>query len=236
LQLRRREFIKAMIAVGLVPSGLLAQQDTLSHKPSSQAPGPVPWMDGIHHADPKALTVAADAIGESELLLFDLRQMQALMRLADLLLPARHGYPGANAAGTPDFLDFLLNPSSERRQNVYLHGLDWLNDESQRRFHTDFSATTIEQADSLVRPHLRTWMMDHPPVEPVADFINIAHEEMRIATYNSPAWTEAAQAAGRKANETGLFWMPVQPDLYNRTLPSAAPRKAASAAHSGGHA
>ncbi len=222
-----------MIAAGLVPSALLAQQDKLGPKGAAAAPGPVPWMDGINHADPKALTVTADAIAESDLLLFTPQQMQALIRLADLFLPARNTFPSATEAGTPDFLDFLLSESSPRLQQIYLRGLDWLNTESQRKFATPFSKTTPQQADALVRPHLRTWMTDHPPTEPIADFINIAHEDMRVATYNSPAWSAAAEAAGKRAPEKNLYWLPVQPDIYTRkpqlfAHPHAAPTHKAS--------
>lgn len=58
-------------------------------------------------------------------------------------------------------------------------------------------------------------MTDHPPAEPFADFINIAHSDIRTATINSQAWSEAAanEAGHRDLNE-GLYWYPIDPDIH----------------------
>jgi hypothetical protein len=65
----------------------------------------------------------------------------------------------------------------------------------------------------VVKPWLRTWMTDHPPTEQHADFINIAHEDIRVATMNSQAWDDAGAAAGQDWVTGGLYWSPIEPDL-----------------------
>jgi hypothetical protein len=52
-------------------------------------------------------------------------------------------------------------------------------------------------------------MSDHPPSEPYAHFINVAHSDIRTATINSQAWSEAT----KPTPDVGLYWFPVDPDL-----------------------
>ena len=56
-------------------------------------------------------------------------------------------------------------------------------------------------------------MTDHPPTEPHARFINIAHSDIRTATINSEAWSEAAPKSGTRTPDMGLYWFPVDPDI-----------------------
>jgi hypothetical protein len=56
-------------------------------------------------------------------------------------------------------------------------------------------------------------MSDHPPVEPHARFINLAHSDVRKATVNSQEWSDAARAAGRVETDQDLYWYPIDPDL-----------------------
>lgn len=53
-------------------------------------------------------------------------------------------------------------------------------------------------------------MTDHPPTEPHAHFINIAHSDIRTATINSEAWSKARN----KAPDMDLYWFPVDPDIH----------------------
>jgi hypothetical protein len=97
---------------------------------------------------------------------------------------------------------------------MYLSGLDWLDAEAQRMFFTAFAKTTNVQADALIRPWLRVWMTDHPPTEEHAAFVNAAHADIRTATINSQAWSDAARATGRTTAGLDLYWYPVDPDVH----------------------
>jgi hypothetical protein len=61
-------------------------------------------------------------------------------------------------------------------------------------------------------------MSDHPPNEPHADFVNIAHRDIREATVNSKAWSEVPSVGAQEATAVGLYWSPIEPDLYFESL------------------
>jgi hypothetical protein len=94
-----------------------------------------------------------------------------------------------------------------------------------------FAKATDDQADELIRPWLRAWMSDHPPTEPHARFINLAHSDIRKATVNSQEWSDAVRAAGRAENDQDLFWYPVDPDIHRD--PGAALRRPVNSTPSG---
>ena len=65
---------------------------------------------------------------------------------------------------TPQFLDLLIGQSSAARKKVYSGGLEWLESEAQKKYKLPFSKLDDGQASALLKPWLRTWMSDHPPV------------------------------------------------------------------------
>jgi hypothetical protein len=186
------------------------------------APGPVPWMRGLMEVKPLAIaSIVPDAVAQTNANFFNEQQLATLRRLSEVLMPAHKGHPGAKEAGTPEFIDFLIGVSPTERQQMYQLGLDRLDAEAKHRFGTTFSALDKTQADQLLRPWLRTWMTDHPPAEPYAHFINIAHSDIRTATINSQAWSEARG----QAPDVELYWFPVDPDI-RREDPDSARRPA----------
>jgi hypothetical protein len=94
--------------------------------------------------------------------------------------------------------------------------LNWLDSESQKRYGKGFAKLDDRQADSILKPLLRTWMNDHPPTEPHADFVNIALDEIRTATMNSKSWSDATNSGSRASNAAELYWYPIDPDIYAR--------------------
>ena len=210
--MQRRDFVRAMVAAGLAPKLMLLGQQTAN--PAPPPPAPVPWTLGLNPKTPLPHTAVEDAIAEGDLTFFTPEQMAALTRLSDLLLPAAGAHPGALQAETPVFLDFLIGISPPARRDLYSAGLDWLNGESQKKFSVGFAQTTPAQADTLVKPWLRTWMNDHPPTEPHADFLNIAHADIRTATMNSEAWNATAAQGQSDQTALGLYWSPIDPDIY----------------------
>lgn len=226
--MQRRKFVRVLIAAGLAPRFLLAQQ---AGNPAPPPPAPVPWTLGLNPLTPLPHTESVDAVAEADLGFFSAEEMATLTRLSELLLPAIGTRPGAIAAGTPAFLDFLIGKSPTERKRLYTAGLDWLNAESRRKYGKPFVETNGAQADAMVKPWMRTWMTDHPPTELHADFLNIAHADIRVATMNSKAWSDAVSPQDRDAN--GLYWSPIDPDIYavgfdrvhvRPSLPVAAPK------------
>jgi hypothetical protein len=207
----RRDFVRAVVSVSIAPRLLLSQQTA---NPAPPPPAPVPWTVGLNPKTPLPQTELADGIAEMELRFFTPQQMTTLARLSDVLLPPIGDKPGALQAETPRFLDFLIGSSLDTRRKIYTGGLDWLDAESHKKFSLPFARLTSAQADALLKPWLRTWMNDHPPLEPHADFVNIAHEDIRTATVNSKAWSDVPSVGAQESTEVGLYWSPIEPDLY----------------------
>jgi len=227
--MRRRDFVKAMVAASASAKTLLGQQPATPVAPSvppavppaaPTAPGPVPWMRGLMEVKPLSIaSIVPDAVAQTNAYFFNEQQLATLRRLSEILLPPLKGYPGAKEAGTPEFIDFLIGVSPTERQKMYQSGLDRLNTEAKQHFGVAFSKLEKSQADQLIRPWLRAWVTDHPPAEPYARFINIAHSDIRTATINSQAWSDA----GKKTPDMELYWFPVDPDIY-REGPAPDPR------------
>jgi hypothetical protein len=211
--MHRREFVRAVVVTGIAPGLLLGQQGQQATTPAPPPPAPVPWTLGLNAKTPLPHTQVVDGIAQAELHFFTQQRMATLVRLCDLMMPPLGGMPGAVDADTPLFLDFLLNESPDARKQLYAGGLDWLEATARRRYKSAFAALDQIQADALIRPWLRTWMTDHPPTEPHAGFLNIAHDDIRTATTNSKAWDQALITAGASVT-ADLYWYPIDPDLH----------------------
>ena len=232
--MRRRDFVKAIVAASASAKTVLGQQSTAPVAPAvpaavpsapQTAPGPVPWMHGLMEVKPLPIgSTVADAVAQTDAYFFNEAQLATLRRLSEILMPSLRGYPGAKEAGTAEFLDFLIGVSPMNRQQMYQSGLDRLDAEAKQHFGVAFSRVDKTQADQLISPWLRTWMTDHPPTEPYARFINIAHSDIRTATINSEAWSKARQGAP----EMELYWFPVDPDIHREgpaSVRRSAPKK-----------
>jgi hypothetical protein len=221
--MQRRDFFKGIMAASVAASAApstFAQQTATPVAPSAPPPGtpppgPVPWMRGLMEVKPLHMTqLTADAVAQTNAHFFTDQQLATLKRLSEVLVPPFQGYPGAIEAAAPEFLDFLVGVSPLDRQQMYQSGLDRLESEAKQHFSVSFAAANAEQADQLLRPWLRTWMNDHPPTESYEQFINVAHGDIRTATINSQAWSDAAHKAGIPTPNTDLYWYPVDPDLH----------------------
>ncbi len=227
--MRRRDFVKAIVAVpvtalpifGQNAAPTTAEKTSEPQSTSTAAAPPAPATAAKQMEEPQSFgfqspaipSAIPDEIATTTQHYFRAEHMATLRKLGDILLPAMNGYPGSTRACAPEFLDFLISVSPVERQNMYRSGLDRLNAEAHKQFGIPFAQVNAEQADALLRPWLRTWMVDHPPTEPFAHFINLAHEDIRTATMNSQVWSIAAPSAGERAPGIGWYWSPIDPDI-----------------------
>ncbi len=227
--MRRRDFVKAIVAVPVTAMPLFGQNATpataeKTSPPQSGAAAAAPPMSetapnlieqrgSLGFQSPPIPATVPDAVAMTEQHYFHAEHMATLRKLGDVLLPPLNGYPGSTQACAPEFIDFLISVSPAERQHMYRSGLDRLNADAQKHFGVPFAKVNEEQADTLLRPWFRVWMRDHPPTEPFAAFINVAHEDIRTATMNSQAWSIAATSAGERAPGIGWYWSPIDPDI-----------------------
>lgn len=219
--MKRRNVVRTLLAAAAAPRLLVSQQA----KQPLPAAAPVPWFVGLNPRTPLPHTEPGAEIAVSKPKFFTPPQFEALVKLSAVLMPSRNGKPGAVEAETPQFLDFLLANSAPERQKLYSAGLDWLDSEAQHKYKLPFAKLSDDQAGAILRPWLRTWMSDHPPTEAHADFVNIAHDEIRTATINSLAWNTAPFTGAEPHGQEGLYWYPIEPEfLYEQPHTAANPR------------
>jgi Gluconate 2-dehydrogenase subunit 3 len=210
--MQRRDFVRALVSLFVAAKSAGAQQRL--NDPTLPPPAPVPWTLGLNSQTPMPVTELADEIATAKLRFFKPLQMRTLTRLCDVLLPPLNGKPGAVAAQTPMFLDFLIDSSPEQRQKVYTAGLDWLEETAEAKYKTEFAQLDDAQIGEVIKPWLRTWMSDNPPTEAHAYFISIAHDDIRSATVNSKAWDDVPSVGAEPKTEEAIYWFPIEPDVY----------------------
>ena len=229
--MQRRDFVKGIAAASAVASTALGQKTTTqkeptpgasdqsSHPQGTMAVNPAQQAAGRNGSQarmaqfhtPNIPSSVPDVAAMTDAHFFSPVQYATLEHLCDVMMPSMNGYPSANAAGTPEFLDFLLGESPADRKKMYTTGLDRLQADAMKQYHVPFSKVTLEQADSIIRPHLEAWMSDHPPREPHKLFIATIHRDIRTATINSQVYSAAVVAAGERAPGVGLYVHPVEP-------------------------
>jgi hypothetical protein len=207
--MERREFLRAMAVLAITPRWLLAQQNNAA----PALPAPVPWTLGLNPRTPLPQTMVADTAGEMVPTFFSAAQIATLRRLSDVMVPRTQRHPGALDAKTPEFLDFLIGHSPAVRGELYTAGLNWLDREAKLKCKKPFAEVETAEVDAILKPWLRTWMTDHPPTQTHADFVNIAHADIRTATTNSQVWFDSLDEE-RQESAAQLYWSPIEPDVY----------------------
>jgi len=227
--MKRRDFVKGLAVATATASTALGQQQS-----GAQAQNPPPAANAVDHgtmavqpsaaSSPQAISRVQrdaqvrtpnipvsqpDVVAVTEARYFTPVRFATLVRLCELMMPASDDYPSTIKTGTPEFLDFYIGASPGEQQTMYNTGLDRLNADSMKQCNIPFEKADAKQADALIRPHLKGWMNDHPPVEGHVRFINLAHRDIRTATINSPAWAKAAEALGERTPGVGLYWHPI---------------------------
>jgi hypothetical protein len=161
-------------------------------------------------------TTAVDLTGQPAPHFFTKGQFATVQKLGALLMPPLKGNPGALEAHAPEFLDFLIGASPEDRQELYLNGLDRLEEQAEDKFRKSFCDLDAQQADTILGPLMMAipWAQDLPS-DPLKRFIAQVHEDIRTATLNSREWAAAMEKSGRLftrgSRTTGYYWAPIDP-------------------------
>ena len=130
---------------------------------------------------------APDLVASARTRFFSAAELSSFRTLAETLVPAFQGRPGALEAGAPEFLDFLLSQSPADAQRIYRTGL----------------AQYAKTKD--LQPLSQPWTPEEP-TDPYARFLRAAKSALYQATLNSRAWVDAANGRGG----SGLYWLPVE--------------------------
>src|ERR1700736_3685057 len=182
--MKRQRFIQALAAAPAAPA-LLAQQGAQqgAQQAPQAGPQPVPSQAAPPESAPLDFSIpdeGADPVSR----FFSARQFATLRRVCEVLMPAAQGFPGALEARVPEFMDFLIADSPADRQQVWLRGLDALENQSHTRFRKPFADTDAAQADILFAPLHQPWSYE-PPSDPIARLLGAAKQDVRSATFNS---------------------------------------------------
>jgi Gluconate 2-dehydrogenase subunit 3 len=90
--------------------------------------------------------------GEVWPLTFTKEQHRATAALCDAIIPADEKSPSASSVNVPDFIDEWISapyPEQAADRKIIIAGLEWLDGESQKRFHQPFSDLTTAQQQKI---------------------------------------------------------------------------------------
>lgn len=82
-----------------------------------------------------------------------LDQLNMIAHLSDIVCPEDEGGPSATAVGVPDVIDEWVSapyPSQQNDRVLILNGLQWLNDEANRRFDSGFMALSESEQIQII--------------------------------------------------------------------------------------
>jgi len=115
----------------------------------------------------------------------NVHEYKTLEKLADFIVPAEDGSPGAVAAGAPEFIDLLASQNPELLV-IYTGGIGWLDRTVQRYHGTDFLGATREQQIMLL-DLIAYRKNESPELGPGIHFFDWARRMVVDAYYTSPA-------------------------------------------------
>lgn len=140
---------------------------------------------------------AAEAVAQGLPRFFSAALFAAFAELAETLVPAWDGRPGAKEAEAAEFLDFLLAQSPADAQSLYRQGIVTY----QNRRKTN-AATALQELNE-------PWTYQEPK-DTYRRFLLAAKQAVWQATLNSRAYAEAMSARSRNASGVGSYWLPVE--------------------------
>jgi len=82
---------------------------------------------------------------------FNHQEMETIAAISDLIIPTDEHSPGATAAGVSDFIDLMVNESSNETKALWRDGLAAVDRMSERQFSAAFNQAGQEHQISLLK-------------------------------------------------------------------------------------
>ena len=137
-------------------------------------------------------------------------EYRTLERLADLIIPAEEGSPGALEAGAADWID-LMSSVNEQLLDIYTGGIAWLDRAMLARHSTDFLSAPPEQQTAML-DLIAYRKNDGPEPGPGIRFFAWARKMVVDAYYTTPYGVKAIGYMGNKAQSH--FFVPEEALQY----------------------
>jgi len=82
---------------------------------------------------------------------FNQQEIETIAAISDLIIPTDEHSPGAKAAGVSDFIDLIVNESSNETKALWRDGLAAVNRMSEQKFSAAFNQANQEHQISLLK-------------------------------------------------------------------------------------
>lgn len=120
-------------------------------------------------------------------------QLNMVAHLSDIICPADDGGPSATAVGVPDVIDEWVSapyPSQQSDRVLILNGLEWLNEESDRRYGNNFMNASEGEQLQIIDDIAYEAQLEVPEFEHAAIFFAKLRTLVLGAYFTSPAGME----------------------------------------------
>jgi gluconate 2-dehydrogenase gamma chain len=106
-------------------------------------------------------------------------------KLSDLIIPADEHSPGALAANSAEFIDFLCNAADEMK-NIWTGGILWLDEEMQRRYNGKMFLDAAPAQQTAMLDLIAFRKNRSPELNPGIDFFAFCRRLVADAYYTHP--------------------------------------------------
>ena len=165
--------------------------------------------EGSHWPDLKFEPITGPKYGQDPNLLepstpwsktLDAEQLNMVAHLSDIICPEDEGGPSATSVGVPDVIDEWVSapyPDQQKDRVLILNGLQWLDDEANRRFGKAFMNSSDDDQIAIIEDIAYERQMDVPEFAHAAMFFAKLRSLVLGAYFTSP---EGMQDIGYQGN------------------------------------
>jgi len=108
-----------------------------------------------------------------------------VQKLSDLIIPADEHSPGALAANSAEFLDFLCNATDDMK-NIWTGGILWLDEEMKRRYDGKMFVEAAPEQQTAMLDLIAFRKNRSPELNPGIDFFAFCRRLVADAYYTHP--------------------------------------------------